>query len=340
MDGARLECTCSASAERGIPAAHRCGLILCGERAILSSGNWTADPGRPKVKTSMASKVAVWLTCVLLTSWAAAQRPVVLLWPQGAPGSEGQSGPEAVRIAPGGDHVISHVIQPSITVYLPAPDQATGASVVVIPGGGHSELWMDHEGYNVAAWMSDHGIAAFILKYRLAREKNSTYTIEGTELKDLQRAIRTVRSRAAEWCTDPKRIGVIGFSAGGELALLASVRYDEGDPAAPDPVDRQSSRPDFQGLFYPGIPGDMTFSFSKDTPPAFMACGANDRPDISERLPELYLALKRAGVPVEVHIFAGIGHGFGIRITNTGNAALWPDLFYGWLNTNNFLRHE
>ncbi len=277
-----------------------------------------------------------YLATLLLTSCAlaAAQHPIILLWPNGAPGSAGKITPEVVRVTPEGDHVVSSVHQPSITVYLPTAGTATGASVIVIPGGGHRELWMDHEGYAVGEWLSAHGVAAFVLKYRLAREPGSTYTIEGTELQDTRRALRLVRSRASEWSINPDRIGVIGFSAGGELAALAGTRYEASNPAAPDPIDRQSSRPAFQALIYPAIPHDMLLS--KETPPAFLTCGANDRPDISEGLPQLYLAMKRAGVSAELHIFAGVGHGFGIRKTNTGNVTTWPDLFYGWLIANGF----
>ena len=149
----------------------------------------------------------------------------VRLWANSAPDSQGST-PETMRVAPEGDHVITHVDQPSITVYLPNADKATGAAVVVIPGGGHSELWIDHEGHAVAEYLSSHGVAAFVLKYRLAREKGSRYTVEGTELGDVQRAIRTVRSRSEEWGLDTARIGVIGFSAGGELAALASTRSE------------------------------------------------------------------------------------------------------------------
>jgi acetyl esterase/lipase len=278
---------------------------------------------------------------LFLTLWAAAaiaQNPVVPLWPAGAPGSEGKTAPEVVRISPQGDHVVSSVHSPSITVYVPPAAKATGAAVVVVPGGGHSELWMDHEGYAVAAWLSRHGVAAFVLKYRLAREKGSTYTVEGTELQDIQRAIRLVRSRAREWGIDPDRIGVMGFSAGGELAALASTRYDAGNAGAADPIDRESSRPAFQALIYPAIPHDMRLT--KETSPAFLACGADDRKDISEGLPELYLAMKRAGLSAELHVFAGVGHGFGIRASNTGNVSTWPDLFYGWLGGSGFLKHK
>jgi acetyl esterase/lipase len=280
------------------------------------------------------------LAIMLMTSFvaAAAQHPVVVLWPDGAPGSAGKTATESVRTTPEGDHVVSNIHHPSITLYLPLANKATGAAVIVVPGGGHRELWMDHEGYSVAAWLSDHGVAAFVLKYRLAREDGSTYTVEGTELQDIQRAIRLVRSRATEWNIDPKRIGVMGFSAGGELAALAGTRYDQGDGNAKDPVDRQSSRPAFQALLYPAIPHEMPLS--KQTPPAFLVCGADDRQDISEGLAQLYLAMKTAGVSAELHIFANVGHGFGLRSSNTGNVATWPDLFYGWLHANGFLKRD
>ncbi len=273
-----------------------------------------------------------------LVDGAAAQHPVLFLWPNGAPGSEGKTVEEKVRTTEGGDHVVSNVHRPSLTVYLPAKDKATGAAVVVIPGGGHRELWMDHEGYNIAQWFSDHGIAAFIVKYRLAREEGSTYTVEGTELKDIQRAIRLARTHAQEWGVDPERIGVMGFSAGGELAALASTRFDPGTPGSVDPIERQSSRPAFQALIYPGSQHDT--NFSKQTPPAFLACGEDDRPDISQGVPELYLALKRAGVSAEVHVYAHTGHGFGLRATNPPPVSGWIQTFLEWLGTEGMLKRN
>jgi acetyl esterase/lipase len=283
---------------------------------------------------------SVWLmsSILLLSAVAAAQPQVILLWPNGAPGSEGKTAKETVRITPEGDHVVSSVNNPSITVYLPAKDKATGAAVVIVPGGGHAELWMDHEGYRVGQWLSDQGVAGFVVKYRLAKAPGSTYSIEGNELPDVQRAIRLVRNRAAEWGVDPKRIGVMGFSAGGELAALASTRYDSGNAGAADPIDRENARPAFQGLIYPGIPHGM--NLSKDTPPAFLLCGGDDRPGISEGLPELYLAIKRAGVSAELHVFAGIGHGFGVRESNHAPVAGWLDLFYGWLGMQGLLKQK
>lgn len=273
-----------------------------------------------------------------LPASAAAQRPVVLLWPAGAPGSEGKTAPETVRISPQGDHVLSSIHSPSVTVYLPSPDKATGTAVIIAPGGGHRELWIDHEGYAVAEWLSDHGIAGFVLKYRLARETGSTYTVEGTELQDMQRAIRLVRSRALEWGLDPSRIGIMGFSAGGELAALAATRSGDGNPAASDPIDRLSAVPAFQALLYPAIPHDL--ALTPKTPSAFLACGQDDRPDIAEGLPELYLSMKRLGIPAELHVFAHAGHGFGIRSSNAGNVSSWPDLFYRWLGTSGLLKSK
>jgi endo-1,4-beta-xylanase len=263
---------------------------------------------------------------------------VVLLWPNGAPGSEGKTARENVRINENGEHIVSSIHRPSITLFLPAKDTATGAAVIIAPGGGHRELWMDHEGYSVAQWLGEHGVAAFVLKYRLAREDGSTYSVEGTELADIQRAIRLVRSRAHEWGLDRERIGVMGFSAGGELAAMASTRYDAGTEGATDPVERESSKPAFQALLYPAIPHDM--KLSKQTPSAFLACGEDDRPDIAQGLPELYLSLKRAGVSAELHVFARTGHGFGLRAGNRPPVSDWTELFREWLDIQGLLKHN
>ena len=260
----------------------------------------------------------------------------VRLWEHGAPESHG-SAPPTLRMTPEGDHVLTHVEQPSITLYLPPPDTATGAAIIVVPGGGHSEIWIDHEGYNVASFLSSHGVTAFVLQYRLAREKGSTYTIEGTELGDLQRAIRVVRSRSQEWGVDPARVGVLGFSAGGELAALASTRGDTGKPDASDPIERQSSQPNFQALLYPAIPQDPRLS--SQTPMSFLACGALDRENISQGLAEYYLALARLHVSAELHIYAGIAHGFGIRPTNKKAVADWPELLVEWMVTQKLMQH-
>jgi len=281
---------------------------------------------------------AVLLVSCLTSGFANAQQGPVKLWPKGAPGLVGSVTPETVRLSPDGEHIVSNVQEPSIIPYLPGADVATGAAVIVAPGGGHRELWMDHEGYAVAEWLSSRGVAVFVLKYRLAKEKDSTFTVEGTELGDIQRAIRTVRSRSKEWGIDPARIGVMGFSAGGELAALASTRYDQGSPSSDDPVERASSKPNFQALLYPAIPHDPRLT--AETPPAFLACGGNDRPDIAQGLPQLYLALTRLHVSTELHIYAGIGHGFGVRKTNPAPVSGWTSLFLEWLNAEGLLKHQ
>ena len=283
------------------------------------------------------SGMAIVLSMFFATS-VAAQSQAVFLWAEGAPGSESKSAEEKVRVNEYGEHIASSVHHPSITPYFPAKEKSTGAAVIIAPGGGHRELWMDHEGHSVAKWLSDHGVAAFVLKYRLAREKDSTYTIEGTELADIQRAVRMVRSRTSDWGLDPKRVGVMGFSAGGELAALASTHYDLGKPEATDLIERESSKPAFQALFYPGIPTHL--DFSKETPPAFLVCGEDDRPDIAQGLPELYLALKRAGVSAELHVYARTGHGFGLRDSDRNPVSNWPQLFLAWLANEGMLNQK
>ncbi len=277
------------------------------------------------------------LALVVLVAAARAAAPVIPLWPAGAPGSvERMNEPEKIV----GSNV-SNIHQPTLTVYLPAKEQATGCAVIVAPGGGHARLAIEHEGYNVGQWLADHGIAAFVLKYRLAKDDamaagaTQPYTIDRDALADGQRALRLVRSRAAEWSINPAAVGIIGFSAGGEVAALTAMRATPGDPAAIDSIDRLSARPDFQALIYPGksnliIP-------EKGAPPVFLACGATDRPDISEGLPAVYLLFKKAGVPAELHIYAGAGHGFGLRAANKSPAGAWPERFREWLADRKFL---
>ena len=275
------------------------------------------------------------LSAAAVGLWAQpAQHPVVWLWPGVAPGSEGKSGEEKVRTQ-GSDEVVSGVHRPSLTVYLPAKEKATGAAVIVAPGGSYRELWITHEGYRVAEWLSQHGIAGFVLKYRLPNEAGSTYTIEGTALGDMQRAIRTVRARAAEWGIDPQRVGVMGFSAGAHLAGLAAARYDDAVKQVADDIDRQSAKPAFQALIYPP---KMNVTYSKETPQAFLACGGDDQ--VSVGIPDLYQALKKAGVATELHIYAGVGHGFGIRASNSPRVAGWIERFGEWMSDRGMLKKE
>ena len=260
----------------------------------------------------------------------------ILLWPAGAPGSEGKTAPEKVETGTSGERKITSVHQPSITPFLPTKDKATGAAVLVIPGGGHKMLCVDHEGDNVARWLAARGIAAFVLRHRLAREEGSTYTIAEHAFADTQRAMRLIRSRAAEWGVDPARLGAIGFSAGGELVALIAMKPGDGISSSPDAIEQQSARPAFQGLIYPGRSGDIIPD--KNAPPAFLACGENDRQDIAEGLAEVYLRFKRAGASAEFHVFAGVGHGFGFRDGMTGPVAAWPMRFAEWIEARGFLK--
>ena len=273
---------------------------------------------------------------VVLSANTFAQSKEIRLWPNGAPGSEGKSGDEAVRVTNTGEHVVSNVHFPSLTPYLPSKDQATGAAVIIAPGGGHREMWVDHEGHNLARWLSARGIAAFVLKYRLAREANSTYTIDDHAFADMQRAIRLVRSRAKDWNINPARVGTSGFSAGGELAALSGMRFDAGKKDATDVIERESSKPDFHALIYPG--SSARYTASKESPPVFIVCGYKDRKDIAEGMAEVYLKFKQAGVPAELHIYSESGHGFGLRENMKGATAKWPQRFVEWIDDLGLLK--
>ncbi|MEY4483890.1 MAG: Acetylxylan esterase precursor, partial [Verrucomicrobiota bacterium] len=211
----------------------------------------------------------------------------------------------------------------------PAEGKGTGVAVIIAPGGGHSKLCLGHEGYALGEWFRDQGVAAFVLKYRLSKEEGTTYTLEGNAMDDARRAIRTVRSRDKEWGIKPDRIGILGFSAGGELAAFSAMKSDPGKADDADIIERASSRPDFQALIYPGKSG--MFTVEKGMPPLFIACGYGDRPDIAEGMASLYLKYKAAGVKAELHIYANAGHGFGYRPGTKTAAGAWVDRFREWL---------
>lgn len=262
------------------------------------------------------------ITALLHTALPAAEE--IVLWPNGAPGSEGKTAPE--RIEKG--NVVS-VHKPSITVFLPPADKATTSAVLVIPGGGHRMLCVNHEGMNVAERLNQHGIAVFMLKHRLAREEGSTYTIMDHAVPDAQRAMRLIRSRAAEWKIDPVKLGAMGFSAGGELVAQISMKPGSGAADAADPIDRGDARPAYQALIYPGRSADIIPE--KGAPPAFLCAGWHDRQDISEGLAEVYLRFKRAGVAAELIMYANVGHGFGVKANDTSAAAAWPERYVEWM---------
>ena len=260
----------------------------------------------------------------------------IRLWANGAPGSEGETAPEVFQASknPKFPSRFTVVHYPSLYVFLAPKDKANGMAVVVAPGGGHSQLVMEHEGYDIAAWLNKNGISAFVLKYRLARAKESRYTVAGNALPDAARAMRMVRSRAKEWDIDPSRIGFMGFSAGGEVAALIETRFDTGNDSSSDPVERASARPDFDGVVYPGFK-QGTITVPKNAPPTFLICADNDPSHVVTTV-NLYLDLQKQGVSSEMHIYASGGHGFGMRETPLP-AATWPDRLKQWMVDRKFL---
>lgn len=283
----------------------------------------------------MKSKCLLFIVSLLTSAVCAADRPTPLyLWPNGAPGSEVRKDePEKNE----GSNV-TNVHNPSITPFLPDAKNNTGVAVIIAPGGGHSKLCLGHEGYALAEWFQQQGIAAFVLKYRLARDKdsNGAYTIQEHAMADTRRALRTVRSKAGEWNIKPDHIGIIGFSAGGELAAFSAMKSDSGNAESTDPIEKASSRPDFQALIYPGT-SDL-FSAEKGMPPLFIACGYDDRPDIAKGMASLYLKYKEAGVKAELHIYSNAGHGFGYKHGTTTAAGAWPFRFREWLTDSGFIK--
>ena len=281
----------------------------------------------------MKLAVATLLALTVAALPAQTGHPQLPLWPHGAPGSESRrQEPEQAK-----DYWVKNIHDPSITVYLPPKENANGTGVLIIPGGGHRLLVYKAEGVDPAEYLNSLGVAAFVLKHRLQREEGSTYTIERDAKADAYRAMRTVRSRSAEWGVDPTRLGVMGFSAGGEVVGLIAFGSGDGDAAAPDPIDRLNGRPDFAVFVYPG-PLAVQPSVPATAPPAFLVA-AGDDPCCSAPTLKLLQQYKDAGVPVEAHIFATGGHGFNmgqrskLRAVNT-----WPQRLADWLNDRGLLK--
>ena len=300
------------------------------------------------LRTALIGLVVVMASSVTVATAAApGSREVVLLWPDGAPGARGSDD---------GD-------KPSLTLYLPAKDKANGAAVVICPGGGYGHLAMDHEGHQIAQWLNSLGVAGFILKYRHSRS-GAGYG-HPAPLQDAQRAIRMVRRRAEQWNVDSSRIGIIGFSAGGHLASSAGTHFNTRYGEARDAIDELSCRPDFMILGYPVISftewythkgsrknllGEKLdpqlvehFSNEKqvtpETPPTFLVHADDDRGVPVENSISFYLALRKAKVPAEMHIYEKGGHGFGPG-TGKGACSSWMTRCADWMKGRGLLEKK
>jgi len=266
---------------------------------------------------------------------AQAPPPEIPLWANGAPGFENRRN-EPVEAK---DYWIRNIHNPSITVYLPPKEKATGAAVVICPGGGHRELVFKAEGVEAAEYLNSLGVAAFAVKYRLAREPGSPYSLEKHPREDGQRAMRLVRSRAREWGIDPNRIGMMGFSAGGEVVSLSAFSGTEGDPTAADPIDRLSARPDFLVMIYPG-PLGVPDTIPRGAPPAFLLA-ADDDACCSGPVVKLLTGYRAAGIPVEAHLFTKGGHGFNMGYRSSlATLKGWPQRLADWMADSGLLKPE
>jgi acetyl esterase/lipase len=299
--------------------------------------------------------------CFLLAAAAIAEEPPeVPLWLGDAPGAPRPDKPDEVTNSDGILRV-GLVQQPSIRTYLPPADKATGAAVVIFPGGGYSIVAIEHEGYDVAKWLNSIGVAAIVVKYRVSKDPDYGYQ-HPVPLLDAQRAIRLTRSKAEEWGIDPERVGVLGFSAGGHLASTAGTLFDRNLMVRDrDEIDRLSSRPNFMVLIYPVITTTKPFGHGgskqnllgadpdpdvvrllsselnvTDMTPATFLVHAHNDPVASENSIYFYLALKSAKIPAEIHLYESGGHGFGLGRDNNP-AASWPQRCEEWLRARGTL---
>jgi acetyl esterase/lipase len=287
------------------------------------------------------------LVLAAATTWAG--EPTVLkLWPATPPGEVGKIAEEAAKTAKReGKTVVTsltNISNPTLSVY-PAPrGKNTGVAILVCPGGGYTNLAWDHEGEQVAAWLNSIGVTAAVLKYRVPRREGTPRDQPPIQaLMDAQRAMGLIRSKAKEWEVDPARVGILGFSAGGHLTAWVSTNYDKRAYEPVDEADKESSKPDFAIPIYPG--GVLKRGTSEiapeikvnsQTPPSFLVVATDDKGSIDNTI-QYYLALKRAGVPAELHVYENGGHGFGLRPTGK-NSATWPKRCEEWLDSRGILK--
>jgi acetyl esterase/lipase len=299
------------------------------------------------------------LICFFVTGLAAgADKPrVVKLWPNAAPDETGAIGAEKVVMSPKLDRkqvevtestrMVTNVTRPTITIYRPARDQNTGTAMIICPGGGYWNLYWQLEGEEVAAWLNSLGMTGIILKYRVPRRLDEPKGQPARRpLQDAQRAVSLIRSKASEWGIHPRRIGMIGFSAGGHLAIATATSFDRRTYQPIDDIDKTSCRPDFAVALYSGYlkvkdkdelaPG---LRIPARTPPVFLAHGDADIISDPAHSVVMYLALKRAGIPAELHIYAGAAHDFGVRRSDHP-CSTWTQSCADWLRHQGFLKRD
>ncbi|MEP7375678.1 MAG: alpha/beta hydrolase [Chitinophagaceae bacterium] len=257
---------------------------------------------------------------------------VVYLWPGGAPGVENRKNePEQAK-----DWWVKNIHNPSLTAYLPPKEKANGSAVIICPGGGHRELVFNAEGVDAAEYFNSIGVAAFVLKYRLFREENSPYKQEHA-LQDGRRAMRLVRQQAGIWNLDTSRIGLMGFSAGGELAGWVAFNSPKDDQPKSDIIDAVKCKPDFLILVYPG-PLAVPVSIDSTAPPLFMIA-ANDDECCSEPIVKLLQLYRKANVRTEVHLYAQGKHAFNMgKRSKLQTLNTWPQRLTDWLLDNGYLK--
>jgi acetyl esterase/lipase len=273
------------------------------------------------------------LACFLTPSparsqYAPATPTVANIWPNGAPGSENRRAEREIAK----DYWVRNIHNPSLTIYRPA--HQNGAALIVIPGGAHKEIVWTTEGTNVGQALNRYGLTVFVLKYRLAREEGSRYSIDDAAA-DARRSIRWVRAHAQEYGVDPARVGIMGFSAGGELVSLVADNRLSVEPPPKDAVDRLSDRPDFQVLVFPG-PLGVPANDVAHAPDAFIVAGSLDECCAAPAV-ALYEQLRKAGRPAELHMYAGAGHAFNLDESNRISILHWPDRLADWLADEGWL---
>lgn len=253
---------------------------------------------------------------------------VMTLWPADSPQLKHLDVKEAITLVKGKpDYVqkVTNINNPSIELHLAPPDKANGTAIIVAAGGGNRELNVGPEGVEVADWLNSLGVSAFVLRYRLV-----PYSSAGDALADTQRSIRIVRANAKEWGVDPAKVGIMGFSAGGEQAARVALNFDRGNPDAADAIEKQSDRPDFVVLVYAGWRELDLSKVPKDTPPAFMMSAGIDDAFHARETVQFYNALFEAKIPVELHIYSHGGHGGSLRPRNGIPMGTWQYRFVDW----------